>query len=126
MDVTLNKKIPLAKTLTLGGFYLSGDNPTTTKNEGWDPLWSRWPKWSESYIYTQILENKGKVGYWSNIASLNVMLSGKIAEKLSFIGSYYYLLALEYNESAFTNGTGKTRGKLFTLKINYALDKNWS
>ena len=26
--------------------------PTTTANEGWDPLFSRYPKWSELYIYT--------------------------------------------------------------------------
>jgi len=50
----------------LGGIWaLSGDNPNTpNKIEGWDPLFSRWPKWSELYLYTLIPE-KG-VGYWSN------------------------------------------------------------
>ncbi len=50
----------------LGGIWaLSGDNPNTpNKVEGWDPLFSRWPKWSELYLYTLIPE-KG-VGYWSN------------------------------------------------------------
>lgn len=126
LDYTLNEKTPILKTVSLGGFYLSGDDPTTTKVEAWDPLWSRWPKWSESYIYTLIVENGGKVAYWSNIASLNISVNGQISEKVSFKSSYYHLLAVEDNYSAFCDGEGKTRGGLFTLKLNYKIDENWS
>lgn len=126
LDYALNEKIPLLKGLSFGGFYLSGDDPVTTKIEGWDPLWSRWPKWSESYIYTLIIENGGKVAYWSNIASLNMTVKGQFSEKVSFVSSYYHMLAVEDNTSAFCDGEGKTRGDLLTLKLNYQIDKNWS
>ncbi len=35
---------------------MSGDDPSTDDNEGWDPLFSRWPKWSELYIYSLATE----------------------------------------------------------------------
>ncbi len=126
LDYNINQKIPTVNTLTLGGFYLSGDDPTTGKVEGWNPLWSRWPKWSESYIYTLIIENQGKVAYWSNIASLYTTLDGTLSKSMSFKASYYHLMALEDNLSAFCSGTGKTRGDLITLRLNYKIDKNWS
>lgn len=126
LDYNVKGKIPVINSLSLGGFYLSGDDPTTEKNEGWNPLWSRWPKWSESYIYTLIVENAGKVAYWSNISSLNFTVNGALSEKISFKGSYYHLWALEDNPSAFCDGSGKTRGDLLTLKLNYEIDKNWS
>lgn len=126
LDYAFNEKTPVLRGLSLGSFYMSGDDPSTTKIEGWDPLWSRWPKWSESYIYTLIVENGGKVAYWSNIASLNITVNGQLSEKVSFNSSYYHLLAVEDNNSAFCDGEGKTRGGLFTLKLNYKIDKNWS
>ena len=94
--------------------------------EAWNPLWSRWPKWSESYIYTLIIENKGRVAYWSNIASLNMNIKGQFSDKISYTAAYHHLYALQDNPSDFTNGNGKTRGDLFIFKINYKLDKNWS
>lgn len=118
--------MPIAKTVSLGGFYLSGDDPATDKVEGWDPLWSRWPKWSESYIYTLIIENGGKVAYWSNISSLNAAVKVSLSEKVNFKAYYYHLLALENNLSSFCDGSGKTRGDLLTLRVDYKIDKNWS
>ena len=37
-------------------------------SENWDPLFSRWPKWSELYIYTQFRETG--VAYWTNTGHL--------------------------------------------------------
>ena len=126
LDYNIKNLMPIAKTVSLGGFYLSGDDPATDKVEGWDPLWSRWPKWSESYIYTLIKENKGKVAYWSNISSLNAAVKGSLSEKINFKAYYYHLLALEDNLSSFCDGSGKTRGDLLTLRVDYKIDKNWS
>lgn len=46
-------------------YYLSGDkNGGKGHNDkGWDPLWSRWPQFSEMYVYNFIYG----VGYWSNL-----------------------------------------------------------
>ncbi len=40
--------------IQVGWVGMSGDDPATSKIEGWDPLFSRWPKWSELYIYSQV------------------------------------------------------------------------
>ena len=51
--------------IQVGWYGFSGDDPRTTgRIEGWDPLFSRWPKWSELYIYSQMRETG--VGYWTN------------------------------------------------------------
>lgn len=54
------------KPYVLGGYWiLSGDNPATPNQiEGWDPIFSRWPKWGDLYLYATIPE-KG-VGYATN------------------------------------------------------------
>lgn len=36
----------------LGGLYLTGDDPATSRYEGWDDFYGEWPKYSELYIYT--------------------------------------------------------------------------
>ncbi|MCP4157120.1 MAG: alginate export family protein, partial [bacterium] len=36
LDYKLGESVPFLKTLTLGGIYLAGDDPTTDKMEGWD------------------------------------------------------------------------------------------
>jgi hypothetical protein len=46
-------------------YYLSGDNDRGTgdNDSAWDPLWSRWPQFSEMYVYGTTYG----VGYWSNM-----------------------------------------------------------
>ena len=45
MATTSNGAFPCSKRLTLGAILLSGDDPATGRMEGWDPVFSRWPKW---------------------------------------------------------------------------------
>ncbi len=46
-------------------YYLSGDSSRgDDDNDGaWDPLWARWPQFSELYVYNFIYG----AGYWSNL-----------------------------------------------------------
>jgi len=44
---------------------LSGDDPKTASIEGWDPIFSRYPRWSDLYVYS-LLGERGQ-GYWSNM-----------------------------------------------------------
>jgi hypothetical protein len=46
-------------------YYLSGDSDRGEgdNDTGWDPLWSRWPQFSELYVYNFIYG----AGYWSNL-----------------------------------------------------------
>jgi hypothetical protein len=48
--------------------HLSGDDPDSTgRDEMFDVLWGRWPRWSELYIYSYIQETGGKVAQLNNI-----------------------------------------------------------
>lgn len=52
-----------------GGWYqYSGGYDTEEDiNHDWDPLFARWPKWSESFIYT-LVSLRGSIAYWSNLS----------------------------------------------------------
>ena len=124
---TKTDKAYLPVDLSVGGIYLSGDDPRTEKIEGWDPLFSRWPKWSESYIYTQIVENKGKVAYWSNFASLYAKMNFDVAENVKFCFDYHHMLApQDAPAGSFPGGSGSTRGDLIIGKMTYNINKNVS
>ena len=51
--------------LTGALYYLSGDSDRGSgdNDTGWDPIWARWPQFSEMYVYSF---NYG-AGYWSNL-----------------------------------------------------------
>jgi hypothetical protein len=115
------KETPILKTLTFGGIYLMGDDPSTEKQEGWDPLFSRWPKWSESYIYTLIRENG--VANWSNFNSVYISLLLEFHKTLNFNLTYHRLGAMENHISEFTTGNGKNRGDLIIGKLNFRINK---
>ena len=51
-------------TFSLAYIGMSGDDPGTNTIEGWDPLFSRWPRWSELFIYS--LTPETGVAYWTN------------------------------------------------------------
>jgi hypothetical protein len=121
-EYSFEKKWYLPNKFTLGGIYLSGDDYETENYEGWDPLFSRWPKWSESYIYAQVPEQGP--AYWSNIISAFAKISYELTSKVIFTFDYHHLMAPENARAgtAFPGGIGKTRGELFIGKISYTLN----
>lgn len=114
--------------LNVGFISLSGDDKDSlNKNEGWDSPFGRWPKWSELYIYTLIIENNGKVGYWSNLKSYYFQFNKTFKNKIEGNFSYYKLLANENSiETDFLSGDGKDRGQLISGKLIYSFKKNYS
>ncbi|MCU0785982.1 MAG: alginate export family protein, partial [Verrucomicrobia bacterium] len=61
-------KDKLNNQFSLMGEFLSGDDPKTKdKDEMFDVLWGRWPRWSELYIYSYAPETSGKVAQMNNI-----------------------------------------------------------
>ena len=60
----------IANRLHLDVEYLSGDDPNTRTNEAFDPLWGRWPQWSELYIYQWAIDSR--VGEATNLTRLNL------------------------------------------------------
>ena len=114
--------LPRLKKIKFGVIYLSGDNPATRKIEGWDPVFSRWPKWSESYIYTLIRENGAAM--WSNFSSLFLTLDIKPVKRGNLHTGIYYLMAPAKGcKCSLTGGNGKTRGTLLIGRFNYKLNR---
>jgi len=128
LDYSLGENIPYFRTITLGGIYLSGDDPETEKVEGWDPLWSRWPKWSESYIYTLIRENG--VAYWTNMSAIFLGVKAVISKDINAYSNLYFLGAPEEGSTAGSfaalKGDGDSRGKLLVSRMNYNISKHLS
>ena len=111
--------------ITLGGIALSADDATTADVEGWDPLFSRWPKWSESFIYTQIVEYGGRIGYWSNFASLYGSVNFQVVETLELSLTYHRCFAFEaipWMQTALF-GFGTNRGGLLIARANFRICK---
>ncbi len=115
--------------VTAGFIYLSGDDPETGAYEGWDPLYSRWPKWSELYIYTLASTGRG-VAYWENLVAPYMRLALRPSEKISAEASLYYMGSAESEHPHIVwapgFGDGKRRGLLSAVKVAYRMNKNLS
>lgn len=117
----------LPKTFTIGSICLSGDDPKTQNNEGWDPIFSRWPKWSDSFVYTLVKESNGKVAYWSNLISIYSSVKFVFDEQISFNLDYHHMLSVQTGlNSTFPGGTGSIRGDLFIAKVLFEINKSVS
>ena len=62
--------------LSLQGLYLSGDDPDTEEDEGWNPLWARYPWISELMIYAYDADG---AGLWQNL--LYFWVEGAVAPR---------------------------------------------
>jgi hypothetical protein len=59
-----------------GSIGESRDDPNTTgKDEMFDVLWGRWPRFSELYIYSYPMENSGKVAQLNNLLRMGTSWS---------------------------------------------------
>jgi hypothetical protein len=121
LDYTPEWSVPYLKTLTLGGIYLSGDDPATARMEGWDPIFSRWPKWNESYIYTFTRENRPS--YWSNLTSLYGSISMDFGSRSDGLLMFQRMGAVEAQPGVFPGGAGLGRGTLLKGRLSYKISK---
>ena len=117
VDSDLSYKIPLAESMKpvvdCGLYYLSGDDPSTSKDEGWNPLWARYPQYSELYVYAYDADAAGR---WSNIMLPHAGLAVSPVSWLKTTAFLGYLWAPEANGP----GAGRTRGVLGALKNEFA------
>ena len=117
---------PLEPKLTLGVIYLSGDDQGTDEYEGWNPLYSRWPKWSDLYIYTLATEHGP--AYWDNLSAPFAELSVKPTKRLELVGTVYMMGAPQETPRPWSDlfGTGSERGLLSNLKLNWSWTEYFS
>ena len=99
---------------------MSGDDNATEDWEGWDPLFGRWPKWSESYIYTQLLE--GGVAYWTNLHFIYIRSDFDIAPNVSLRAEYQGLMAPRAYQGSPLGSTGTARGDMVIGKVTYKVN----
>lgn len=112
--------------VTLGWLYLSGDDRKTNKQEGWDPLFSRWPLISELYLFT-IASETAIPAYWTNLQCLRAQASFKPTVKSQVTLGYNYLRAVEAVPSSagsMFSGNSKDRGQLPQARFDYTLNKH--
>lgn len=103
--------------LGLGWYYLSGNDPSTSKDEGWNPIWSRWPQYSELYVYAYDYEGAGR---WSNLSLPHLDLTLKLHPKWQTSFLLGYMFAPQKNGT----GPGDERGLLATMWNRFNLKKN--
>ncbi len=105
----------------IGGEYASGDDPDTRRNEQFDLLWAKWPRWSELYIYTYAPETM--VAESTNLIRLNVGHKFKPHKNWRFATDYHALWADEngdpWNPNFELSDSNKFRGHLFTCWAHY-------
>lgn len=115
---------PFRPELNVGWVGLSGDDPATPAREGWDPLFSRWPKWSELYVYSLIPE--AGVATWSNLRLWEVTLQARPMAKLSLRASAFWMRAeqpVTGHGPLFASGLG--RGRILELRADLKLSEQW-
>lgn len=111
----------LRPTVKLGAVYLSGDDEDDWPDEprvdrSWVPVFSRWPEWSELYIYTLIGEARG-VAYWTNLRSLNASVSIQPTGPLKLSYTYHALHAPEPWDADQSRNRGSLHAWLATTDL---------
>jgi hypothetical protein len=104
-------RLPLSPSVKAGYVHLSGDNPITTRDEGWHPVLGRWPQWSELLIYT--VASEGGVAYWTNLGMFRAGLSfsPRTAVTTSLSGSLLFAHYAGPGRNRLIGG-GRVRGQL--------------
>jgi hypothetical protein len=89
--------------------FLSGDNPDTPgRDEMFDVLWGRWPRFSEAYIYSYIPETGGRVAQLNNIQRFGFGWSLNPIQNMTFSAAYNAWFAPEEMPTRATSVPGAT------------------
>jgi hypothetical protein len=89
-------KDALSNQLSVVAEFLSGDDSNTTgKDEMFDVLWGRWPRWSELYIYSYLPETGNRVSQMNNLERIGTQWSFTPLPRTTFSAAYNALFAFE-------------------------------
>jgi hypothetical protein len=96
--------------------FLQGDDPNTGRDEGFDILWGRWPRWSELYIYTYAIETR--ISQLGNLHRFGPGWSFKPWSKADFSMDLNRILTDENNRPVGVfAAAGRGRGTLLQAKL---------
>jgi len=121
----LEHALPVPLRISAGALALAGDDPASETYEGWVPLFSRWPRWSESYIYTLAEEQDGRTAWWSNLNSVFGEIDVRLTEKLALRLGVHRLGAPRTGPAAWDeiSGNGHVRGTLWSGMVTVMLSE---
>jgi hypothetical protein len=113
--------------LSFGYYGLSGDDADTKgKIEGWDPVFSRWSKWSGSELYLLILQKEKGNAYWTNVGMWRAEAYFSPLRMLITRLIYYHMNSFHsYQGSPELFGTGTTRGNMLVSRTEVQMNRNW-
>jgi len=106
--------------VSVGYIGLSGQDPTSSKVTAWDPVFSRFPKWSEYYAYA-VGSEKG-VGYLQNLSMWELEFKCSPCKAVDLRVTYYKMAAFE--RAAASTGSDKDRGDLYELRTDMRFSKD--
>lgn len=106
--------------------YMSGDRPGTDRSEAFDPLWGRWPRFSELYIYTNAGETR--VADPTNMHRVAMGWSCAPLKNMTMSTVYHLLFADQntFRDRAAFSDSGCFRGQLLTWLMRYKFNAHMS
>lgn len=113
----------LSPAASVGYVYLSGDDKATADNEGFDPLFSRFPSYSEYYAIE--LAKETGAAYWTNFTIAKIQGSIVPCAKSKLTVAYNMMGAPQKGAlvAGALYGTGTNRGNMITARFDYKFDE---
>lgn len=125
--VTVTKQLTKVKgkPYFMGGYTVLTGSDKQADGVGFDPLFSRWPKYSELYIYSQVAE-KG-VAYSTNDRIVMAEAGFNPLKAVTLRAAWYQHNAFKsigaFNPTVF--GIGSNRGMNIQPRVDVVVSKNW-
>lgn len=110
----------------LGYEYLSGDDPNTRTDEGWDSMWARRAQWSELLGLTWSAERRGRKSDWTNLQRLDAGWSCNPSKRVEVLVDYMPLFANSnpMAGNAMFGNEGRFRGQLVTAIVKFVFSQH--
>jgi hypothetical protein len=104
---------------------MSGDDPKTSdRKEGWDPIFSQWPKWSDIHSFS--ISREIGMAYWSNLRMSQMEAGFAPARNMSVALIWYHMDSFHpWAGDPRTFGTGGRRGENFQARAEYTPNPAW-
>jgi hypothetical protein len=93
-------------------------------SDGWDPLFSRWPKWSELVIYSEMQETGAS--YWTNMRMTQLEAGCQPSKFLNGRLTWYHANAFHpFHGGPAMFGSGTERGDNMQALLTFNLNSHW-
>jgi hypothetical protein len=120
-DATLTQRFadaPTQPAIKAGVYGMSGDDPKTADDEGWNPVWARYPQFSELYVFAW--DGEESASRWSNLIAPSLGMVFNPLKAVKTTVTVTYLTSFE----ADGNGGGRERGWLESIRNDFTLAEN--